>query len=49
MKAEREFRRFTLPPQALTRAGFKGISQPSKQIYFAQKAPLVNKNSEVNI
>lgn len=46
MKAKREFGCFTLPPQALTRAGFKGISQPSKQIYFALKAPLANKNSK---
>jgi len=46
MKAKREFRCFTLPPQALTSAGFKGISQPSRQIYFATKAPLVNKNSK---
>jgi hypothetical protein len=49
MRAKREFRCFTLPPQALTRAGLKGISQPSKQIYFAPKAPPVNKNSKARV
>lgn len=32
---------FTLPPQALTRAGYKGISQPTLAIK-ASVAPLVN-------
>jgi hypothetical protein len=44
MKAKREFICFTLPPQALTRAGFKGISQLHKQSLISTPGELNLKN-----